>query len=58
MRSRLIVELDDTGHNDRKRQERDHFIDEVISGVGCTVIRAQYITEQTRAVNIIRIILK
>lgn len=47
MHIRAIVELDDASHDDKERQERDQFVDEVLTGVGYTVIHTRCITEQT-----------
>lgn len=47
MHVRAIVELDDASHDDKERQERDQFVDEVLTGVGYTVIHTRCITEQT-----------
>ena len=47
MHVRAIVELDDASHDEKERQERDQFVDEVLTGVGYTVIHTRCITEQT-----------
>lgn len=47
MHIRAIVELDDASHDEKERQERDQFVDEVLSGVGYTVIHTRCITEKT-----------
>lgn len=47
MHIKAIVELDDSTHDAKDRQERDQFVDEVLSGVGYTVIHTRCITENT-----------
>lgn len=44
---KAILELDDNSHNRADRQERDHFVDEILSSVGYKVIRTRSITEDT-----------
>ena len=47
MHIKAIVELDDNSHNTKERQERDEFIDSVLSSVGYTVIHTRSITRDT-----------
>lgn len=47
MHIKAIVELDDNSHNRPDRQERDNFVDDVLTGVGYKVIRTRSITEDT-----------
>lgn len=47
MRIRAIVELDDSSHDQQDRQERDKFVDQVLTSVGYTVIHTRYINEDT-----------
>lgn len=42
-----IVEIDDNSHNRQDRQQRDLFVDEVLTSVGYTVIRTRAVTEET-----------
>ena len=42
-----ILELDDNSHDRPERQERDHFVDEILTSVGYKVIRTRSITEDT-----------
>lgn len=44
---KAIVELDDNSHNRPDRQERDNFVNEVLTSVGYKVIRTRSITEET-----------
>lgn len=44
---KAILELDDNSHNSADRQERDHFVDEILTSVGYKVIRTRSITEDT-----------
>lgn len=47
MHVKAIVELDDSSHDDKERQERDQYVDDVLSSVGYTVIHTRCITENT-----------
>lgn len=47
MHVKAIVELDDGSHNRPDRQERDNFVDEVLTSVGYKVIRTRSIKEDT-----------
>ena len=47
LRIKAIVELDDNSHNTKERQERDEFVDTILTGVGYKVIHAKAITEDT-----------
>ena len=40
-----VLELDDSSHDQKGRQERDSFVDEVLEGVGYKVIHTRYIHE-------------
>lgn len=42
-----IVEIDDNSHNRQDKQQRDLFIDELLTSVGYTVIRTRAVTEET-----------
>lgn len=42
-----ILELDDSSHDRTDRQERDKFVDEILTDVGYTVIHTRSITEYT-----------
>ena len=47
MHIRAIVELDDSSHDEKERQERDQFVDDVLTSVGYTVIHTRCVTEET-----------
>lgn len=47
MHIKAILELDDASHNSPERQERDNFVDGILSNVGYKVIRTHSITEDT-----------
>lgn len=47
MHIKAIVELDDSSHDQRDRQNRDHFVDQILTSVGYKVIHTRYITENT-----------
>lgn len=47
LRIRGILELDDNSHNQKDRQERDSFVDEILTDVGYKVIHTRSITETT-----------
>lgn len=42
-----VLELDDNSHDQKNRQDRDSFVDQVLESVGYKVIRTRYITENT-----------
>lgn len=44
---KAILELDDNSHNQKDRQERDTFVDEILTSVGYTVIRTRSINDNT-----------
>lgn len=44
---KAIVELDDNSHNQADRQERDQFVDQILTSVGYKVIRTRAVTEET-----------
>lgn len=45
MRIKAVLELDDNSHDQKDRQARDTFVDEVLKSVGYKVIHTRYITE-------------
>lgn len=47
LRVKAILELDDNSHNQRDRQERDAFVDQILTSVGYKVIHTRSITETT-----------
>lgn len=49
LRIKAIVELDDNSHNKADRQERDKFVDQVLTGCGFKVIHTRAVTEETLA---------
>lgn len=46
IRVRCIIELDDNSHNNQKREERDNFLREALSGAGYKVLHTRYITPE------------
>lgn len=49
MDAKLVIELDDSSHQRKDRQERDEFVDDVLTNTGYTIIHANYINpEQLR----------
>lgn len=44
---KAIVELDDGSHDKADRQERDRFVDQILTSVGYKVIRTRSVTEET-----------
>lgn len=44
---KAIVELDDGSHDKTDRQERDRFVDQILTSVGYKVIRTRSVTEET-----------
>ena len=44
---KAVLELDDNSHNRKDRQERDAFVDQILTSVGYTVIHTKGITETT-----------
>lgn len=46
---KAIIELDDNSHDQPDRQERDRFVDDVLTSVGYKVIRTRSVTEETLA---------
>ena len=46
--ARAIVELDDSSHDSKKRQERDSFVDEVLTSVGYPVFHVRAITDELK----------
>ena len=47
LRIKGILELDDSSHDREDRQQRDKFVDEILTSVGYTVIHTRSITETT-----------
>lgn len=47
LRIKAVLELDDSSHDQKDRQDRDAFVDQVLESVGYKVIRTRYITENT-----------
>lgn len=43
--AKLIIELDDNSHNTENRQERDKFVDEVLTSTGYKIIHTRAINE-------------
>ena len=46
--ARCIIELDDSSHNEKSRQERDKFVDEILKDVGYQIIHTREITDNIR----------
>ena len=44
---KAVVELDDNSHKKTDRQERDRFVDQVLTSCGFKVIRTRAVTEET-----------
>lgn len=42
-----VVELDDSSHDQKDRQSRDQFVDEILESVGYKVVHTRYINEKT-----------
>lgn len=42
-----IVELDDSSHDQKDRQERDEFVNEILESVGYKIIHTRYINDNT-----------
>lgn len=47
LRIKAVLELDDSSHDQAGRQERDQFVDEVLTSCGYKVIHTRSITEDT-----------
>lgn len=45
MKVLAVLELDDSSHDKKDRQQRDTFVDEVLKSCGYQVIRTRYITD-------------
>ena len=43
MRPKAIIELDDSSHDRKDRQERDKFVNEILKDAGYKVIHTRYI---------------
>ena len=43
---KYIIEIDDNSHNNQKREERDNFLREALSGAGYKVLHTRYITAE------------
>lgn len=46
--ARYVIELDDGSHDDPKRQERDEFVDNVLTSVGYQIIHTRAITDDIK----------
>lgn len=46
--ARCIIELDDSSHDEKSRQERDRFVDEILNDVGYQIIHAREITDNIK----------
>ena len=47
LRVKAILELDDNSHDQKNRQDRDAFVDQILTSVGYKVIHTRSITEST-----------
>lgn len=47
LRIKAVLELDDSSHDQKDRQERDEFVDQILTSVGYKVIHVRSITETT-----------
>lgn len=47
MHIKAVIELGDNSHNQKDRQNRDAFVDQILTSVGYKVIRTHSITEDT-----------
>ena len=47
--ARTVIELDDSSHNSKTRQQRDEFVDEVLTSVGYAVIHVKAITADLKS---------
>lgn len=47
MHIKAVLELDDNSHNQKDRQSRDAFVDQILTSVGYKVIRTHSITKNT-----------
>ena len=47
--ARCIIELDDSSHDEKSRQERDKFVDEILNDVGYQIIHTREITDNIGA---------
>ena len=47
MHIKAVLELDDNSHNQKDRQDRDVFVDQILTSVGYKVIRTKSVTETT-----------
>ena len=46
--ARVLIELDDSSHDQIQRKERDEFVDQVVQSVGYKIIHTRRITEELR----------
>ena len=46
--ARAVVELDDSSHESKKRQERDSFVDEVLTSVGYPIFHVKAVTDDLK----------
>lgn len=47
LRIKVILELDDNSHDQKNRQDRDAFVDQILTSVGYKVIHTRAVTETT-----------
>lgn len=47
LRIKVILELDDNSHDQKDRQERDAFVDQILTSVGYQVLHVRSVTETT-----------
>ena len=47
LRIKTVLELDDGSHEQKDRQERDAFVNQILTGVGYKVIHVRSVTEST-----------
>ena len=47
MKILAVLELDDSSHDQKDRQNRDQFVDEILESVGYKVIRTKYVNDNT-----------
>lgn len=47
LRIKAVLELDDNSHDQKDRQERDAFVDQILTSVGYKVIHTRSVTETT-----------
>lgn len=47
LRIKAVLELDDSSHDQKDRQDRDAFVDQILTSVGYKVIHTRSVTEST-----------